>query len=1217
MARRSRKQENAEPQESSAPKHLSKYAAKKIAQAAAEARGEVYVSPKQAELTSNTVAALYGDGDELTDLHSGRVGRAASEAGAGVERGSDFDEATGERKRLKLKKGPTMVTMPGTNVKVPASRLNEDGTLKKRKTYIKVKRKDGSKIRIARRKPTYEKELFIAPEELAKLPERVAQKRLKRVEHENQIKEARKAALAKLRAEGKRYDPSPDAVAQNRFEPVTVVTLGIKTQDRVPDYDDPLEVESAKQPHNMRSSLLFAPIKRVNKPIVGTDFLAKWLDGWEKRNDAAGIFHDLFTEVKRVRCEENGIAYIGLPAFLLFIEGVSKRDIIDSYALDFKRFIKRREVTDFISAMKGPALSWFAARHNFDSAYALVYFDTYPVHFKLGRKRVYVEHELFIIGVTLDGRKDLMGVIPDFSSKRTSLIFWDTILSNLKNLGCQHICFALAAFKCRFLDKALRKHYPEATLQYNLLEVMQFDSYQLPSALRKEFMADSAQLCEAADYTTALTELNELRAKWEPRLPEGTTVLQGNLEYLKNYTMLGLEERKLLNTNKMVAHEAAFLMGKKAPSDFFSDHAEFLNFLFYRYVIWAKHEWLEHQDEALYNLKFSRLFAHLRTQEVSGAQLLDELLTERQQDFMYRHFGQFSSGPIFSLNANRKRISLTGQVDVTGTGALQGASWQESVEHSPEPQATPTKSEPQTELQVEPKVELSAQAVAQVTALSAAELTPEAGSSFGLNTSTKAVSLSDDHVMGTQAAQVFEPLEPLLTPVPPAVALTPRATVPGLTSTLTLQAGTQNALTPRTPKRNKLSAAIAAQHSIGFDKAGLSILELAPTKRTFNGEVLTTGESAWSQEEPDLAVYEHAETSYRGDDSASFARSYTTNSAQLLAQMGAELDDYSLLPAKGTLPQVSSNISSANAVMGMFKPTIEQALKEEHDQLKQAERQLIYRLLGHNFNFDEVNNVIFQVTPIFREALQNKQKEVEARAAEQEQVKRQREKEKARARYLKRQERKAQLAAAAAAFDPIKPEAITMGNDLAQVALSDELTPVSAEGASLAPVGASFDPSKVTVEPTYSSSKVALSSGAGLEVSPQVMSSLLSAATVSTDSTSYYQPEYSAAQDVLTVQAHNSTVSAGNVLQVVAAESRKQEHSAALMALSGSALFNEAEQLTLNGEGSTDEEALPIQKTADAHCPVPAPEIRSALAEQLAPLTGVSTPKLDAKVKLK
>ena len=1244
MARRSRKQENAETQESSAPKHLSKYAAKKIAQAAAEARGEEYISPAQAAHMSNTVAALYGDEHELSDLHSGRVGRAATEAGAGVERGSDFDESGG-RKRLKLKR-PQMVTMPGTNVKVPAARLNEDGTLKKRKTYIKVKRKDGTKIRISRRKPTYEKELFIAPEELAKLPEHVAQKRLKRVERENQIKEARKAALAQLRAEGKRYDPNPDAVLQNRFEPVTVVTLGIKTQDRTPDYDDPLEVESAKQPHNMRSNLLFAPIKRVNKPIVGTDFLAKWLDTWEKRNDPDGIFHDLFAEVKRVRTEENGIAYIGLPAFLLFIEGVSKRDIIDSYALDFKRFIKRREVTDFIAAMKGPALSWFAARHNFDSAYALVYFDTYPVHFKLGRKRVYVEHELFLIGVTLDGRKDLLSVIPDFSAKRTSLSFWDTILSQLKSLGCQHICFALAAFKCRFLDKALRKHYPEATLQYNLLEVLQFDSYQLPSNVRKEFMADSAQLCTAVDYAAAVAQLEELRAKWEPRLPEGSTVLQGNLEYLKNYTMLGLEERKLLNTNKMVAHEAAFLMGKKAPSDFFSDHAEFLNFLFYRYVIWAKHEWLEHQDEALYNLKFSRLFAHLRSQEVSGAKLLDELLTERQQDFMYRHFGQFSSGPIFSLNANRKRISLTGQVNVTGSGALQGASWQERGAHSAPssapavtPQAEP-QSTPQAELKSTPQVALSAQAVAQVTALSASELTPEAGSSFGLNSSAQAFSVSDDHVMGAQAALVFEPVEsgaplwrsdssgPALAPTVAATPLTaPTLTTPTLTApTLTLQAGTQNALTPRTaPKRNKLSAALAAQRPLGFDKAGLSILELAPTKRTFNGEVLTSGASAWSQEEPNLAVYEHAETSYRSADSSSFARSYTTNSAQLLAQMGAELDDYSLL-TKGTLPQVSSNISSANAVMGMFKPTIEQALKEEHDQLKQAERQLIYRLLGHNFSFDEVNNVIFQVTPIFREALQNKQKEVEAKAAEQAQAERQRQKEKARARYLKRQERKAQLAAAAAAFDPIKPEAITMGNDLAQVALSDELTSgsASAEGASLAQasleqMSTSFDPSKVTVEPTYSSSKVALtSSGGNLEVSPQFMTSLLSAATVGTaENGGHYRPERSADQDVLTMQAHSASVSAGNVLQVVAAESRKQEHSAALMALSGSALFNEAEQLTLNGADSADEEALPIQKTAEARCPVPAPEIRSALAEQLAPLTGVSTPKLDASVKLK
>ena len=1188
MSRRSSKPEP-ETTESSAPKRLSKYAAKKLAQAAAAARGEEYHSP-----VSNTVAALRGDEDELSELHSGRVGRAASEAGLGLERGSDFDDEGGERKPLKLKR-PVMVTVPGTQVQVPAARLNEDGTLKKRKTFIKVTRKDGRKIRITRRRPTYERELFTAPEELAKLPERVAKKRLKRVEHEAQVKQARKEALAQLRAAGKHYDPSPEAVVQNRFEPGTVVTLGIKTQDRSPDYDDPLEIESAKQPHNVRANLLLAPIKRVNKPISGPDVIGKWLDGWEKRNDTDGIFHDLIAEVKRVRTQENGIAYVGLPAFLLFIEGVSKRDIIDHYALDFKRFIKRREVTDFIAAMQAPALSWFAHRHNLESAYALVYFDTYPVHFKLGRKRVYVEHELFIVGVTLDGRKDLLSVIPDFSSKRTSLSFWDTILGQFKSLGCQHLCFALAAFKCRFLDKALRKHYPEATLQYNLLEVLQFDSYQLPSTERKEFMADSALLCTAPDFESAGALLEELRAKWEPRLPDGTTVLQGNLEYLKNYTLLPLPERKLLDTNKMVAHEAAFLMGKKGPTDFFSDHAEFLNFLFYRYLIWAKHQWLEHQDEALYNLKFSRLFALLRSQPLSGSQLLDELLTERQQDFMYRHFGQYSSGPIFSLHANRKRIALAGQVD-TGRGALQGASWQ-SVAAEPEtaPEAVPEPVVVESEPEPTPVLD-STEAVAQINALGSASVLPEAGSSFGLSRAPNLwdAERADNHVMGAQAAQVFAQESTAWTPL--MAPLTPQVE---LTSTLTLQARTQNALVPRhVPKLNKLSQALAAQQPrrlsppvLGFDKAGLSPLELAPTQRTVNGVALSPELLQWHAEESALS-YDTAESDRRYRATPTLERSYTTNSAQLLAQMGAQLDEC-LLPSALTPDYlVSSNIQSANAVMGMFKPTIEQALKEEHAQLQQAERQLIYRLLGHNFNFDGINNVIFQVTPIFREALQNKQKERAAQVREQEQLKRQKEKQKARERYLKRQAHKAQLAADAAAFDPIKPEAMTVGNELPQV--KDELTLTSV---------ASFDPSKVTADANYLSPKLPLNSSSSLEVSPQEMSSLLAQHTAE------------ASSGELTVAPVAPT---RNVLQLVADESRKQEQSAVLLALSESVDISEAEPLTLSGSAAGgDDEPLPIQQSVDAHCPVPAPELRSALVEQLVPIAGVSTPKLEAKVKLR
>ena len=1349
MSRRSHKKEVQAAPEPSAPKHLSKYAAKKLAQAAAEARGDYYPDYAESEYSSNTVAALHGDEAELSSLHAQRIARAASEGGAGIERGSSFEQEeaplppiTGRPPRARQAEYTALVAMPGTTVMVPRSRLNDDGTLKKRKRFVKIERKDGRKVKITRKKPQYERDLFVDPQQLAQLPERVAQKRLKRVEHEAQIKEARSAALAKMQAEGRHYDPSPDAVIQNRFQPGTVVTLGIKTQDRTPDYNDPLEIESAKQPHNMRANLLYAPIKRVNKPVEGPDVIAKWLDNWERNNDPEGIFHELLTEVKRVRAEENGIAYVGLPAFLLFLEGMAKRDIIDVYALEFKRFIKRREVSDFIAAMKAPALTWFCERHRFDSAYALLYLDTYPVHFKLGRKRVYVEHELFMIGVTLDGRKDLIGVIPDFTAGRLSQAFWETIFGRIKELGCAHLCYVLAAFKCRFLDRALRKLFPEATLQYNLLEVLQFDSYQLPSEERKEFMADSAQLCASADYACAQSALELMRAKWEPRLPEGTTVLQGNLEYLQHYTALPLPERKLLNTNKMVAHEAALLMGHKGPTDFFSDHAEFLNFLFYRYVIWAKHEWLEHQDEALYNLKFSRLFALLRSQDTSGGQLLDELLTERQQDFMYRHFGQVSSGPIFSLNANRKRIALAGQVEVTASGALQGASWQEPQElsaaapsadaapaenaegaSSTEPEAdavaanltAPTSAADSAQPSAAAPLEVGgAQAVAQVNAVQLSAPNPVAGSSFGLGLSPQASSLVsltaasarssalDSHVMGAQAAQVMEPegelswddnvslsAAPLLfAPVAPSGASVP---------SLTLQAGTQNALVPKSSKKalqpHKLTQALTAQRAstqrpsvqhpttqlppinLGFDKAGLSPLELAPTMRTFKGETLpppdlsslsalsdplaqlsdvyapVTAEAPASSPAAERAAHGAPLPEYQGRIEGKRYRQpedfgpespphsmrtklYSAHSAQLLTQLDTSLEE--LLQPKAAapstylnLPQVSSNIQSANAVMGMVKPTIEQALKEEHDQLKQSERQLIYRLLGHNFNFDEINNVIFQVNPIFREALQNKQRELEAKNKEQKLERKLKAKQKARERYLKRQARKAQLAAEAAAFDPIKPEAITMGNDLAPVsavkALADPLTPPL--GASL-DGSTSFDPTKVTAEATYSSPKVelepllgsvslsptGLSGTSALEVSPQVMTTLLSDATVTQGAAHAHS-----SADVLTMQPRELN-DANSSLDLAAAQSYQRAESAALFNLSGSALMSQAQELTLpqrEGAGSSSEDDLPIVKTTDAHCPVPAPEIRSALVEQLAPTAGVSTPKLDPKVKLK
>ena len=633
--------------EASQTKHLSKYAAKKMAQMAA--------AQKYSDAVDDDNSSQLGDEQDSNTSSSATATSAnAEQANAPASDG---------------KLTPEQISAKVTSAVNKAIPNSSSGPRRRKIRSVRVR--GGTVLRSSIETPAEQearerKEAKIKAEE-AKLPPKVREGRIKRRKHIEDIRNARMKALEEIEARGETYkqlgrdkDKIPDKITFNRE---VVMTCGIETKDRMPDLTDPLEREAALAPHNRRDSLLFAPIKRHNKPITGTDFMVKFLDQWEERMDKGGIFAPLFAQVKETRRSENGIAYIGLPAFLKFLEGTSKRLIIDQYAFEFNLYIKRREITDFIASMKAPALAWMAHRHPMDPFYAFVYLDTYPVRIKLGKKRVYVEQELFMIGVTLDGRKDLLGIIPDFTNGRLSVDFWERILEHFKLLGTREICFMVAGFKCRYLERAVKQIFPNTTLQFNLLEVLQFDSFRLPTELRKPFMEDATALCEAPSFEVAKAQLDLMRNKWEHHLPEGTSVLQGNIDQLQLYTYLSPEERKIFTTHKMIAGAASLLLGKKDPLDFFSDHAEMLNYFFYRYLLVAKLEWLEHQDYAIQNLTFSHIFAQLRHSEVSGGLLLNELLNQQHQDFMYRHFGRFGTGPVFNLNPNRRKISLSGQIE--------------------------------------------------------------------------------------------------------------------------------------------------------------------------------------------------------------------------------------------------------------------------------------------------------------------------------------------------------------------------------------------------------------------------------------------------------------------------------------------------------------------------------------------------------------------------
>ena len=599
MAKKSRAQkiqESTAQNEATTKKHLSKYALKKLAQqnswyeepltenqessqegsrsstssdtstatANAGANDAKSTTKKASGATNRRTGSSSSKGKKTTTRLSLRTNKRQAAPDSNTELSDEEYLANQQRRQAKAKAKAIKAAMEGANGIEKVER-NTRGN----KKSVTFSRK-GNVITVVR------KETKLDPHKEAKAQEH----RAKLERHAQAVRDARNEALAKLAAEGKKYQrPNRDLEAipdKIEFDRKVVETCGVQIKDRLPNLTDLAERQAAMMPHNRRDQMLFAPIKRETQPIKGTDFMVKFLDSWSRRNDTQGIFTSLFEQVKAVRQNENGIAYIGLPAFLKFLEGASKNKIIDDYAFDFRQFIKRREITDFISSMQAPALQWAKNRPALEPYYAFVYFDTYPMHIKLGKKKVINVHTLFILGVTLDGRKDILGIVPDLTSSRVSVSFWDAILSHLKDLGCSEICFAVAAFKCRYLERSMKNHFPDATMHFNLLELLQFDSFSLPEDMRSQFMEDAKALAESVNYDEAYSQLLAMRDKWESYMREGETILQGSLDYLKVHTLLAPQERKVFSSQKIVSQAAALLMGNKAPDDFFSDNAEML-----------------------------------------------------------------------------------------------------------------------------------------------------------------------------------------------------------------------------------------------------------------------------------------------------------------------------------------------------------------------------------------------------------------------------------------------------------------------------------------------------------------------------------------------------------------------------------------------------------------------------------------------------------------
>lgn len=1203
MAKKSRAEKFAEraaaeaaAAQDSASKHMSKYALKKIAQQNAERSGTVYMSAgakaKEAEdlaAEQAKIRALTEDPDLIehdlpaTDRSYANVAKAAMEGANLIE-------------------NPQM----GTPVEI-----NYEG-----KTVT----------------------VYLRPGE-SDVPEKILVERYKKELRRKAIRDVRKQTMARMRKAGTvRGKGSKTRVVipkKLELERQIIETFGVETRDRLPDLYDPQERLSSTYKHNQLSQMLMTPLKRFLPPVVGRDPLAAYLDKWSNKIDTQGIFADAFAKIKHIRRHEDGFARVGLIAFLKFVEGISKNTIIDDYAFDQHLYIKRREVTSFINTMKEPALRWAKQRHKYENNYAFVYFDTYPIHIKLGKRRTICIQLLLSIGVTLDGRKDLLAAIPDLASGRLTVAFWEKILENFKNLGMQNICFVVASARCRYLDLAVNNIFPEATMLYNLQEVLQLDSYALEAPRRKEFMADVADLLECENFDLAREQLSAMRDKWEPLMEDGHVILQGNIEYLRVHTLLSNLERRVFSSQKTVSSAASLLLGLKASDDFFSDNAEIIVYIFYRYLLIAKPYWFEHQDEAVNNLTYSRIFTTLRQCDVPGAILLNRLLGEQHESFMLRHFGSFGNGPVFNLNPARKRISLSGHIDnntyaqqeadgsktnaigsasdyisaaLSSNDAMQAAASDDAAKtdaqqaHDAATTDTAVASETSKEapallspaeeaLQSISNYERKYNAFAQeqsnnselsssltllsstqsavipyensfvnpfssVAANSMQSLKAKSASTKSQSEREEAANSADEHsstVPSRLAQAVFKEnrvnfsgsfngldlsalneyaqicplnlisgsLSPLSNTIDGTFGFTSVAVRPEINKvhkssavrealSLEFNAASKAAAEAKVAAAKAEKAAkIAAKeeaHNFGIQVVSATLLdkdndesvnELIEESQTLKLDVM---QEKAAQAKAALAnkAKHTVDTDNKTTDAASYERVYTetTHDEFAIAKVAQNNDvavSYSVDDDNGSgeairpcetlraqddyeeFKNVKSNIQTANTVLGMLRPSVARALRDDRIELKKAERALIYECLGEDFDFAKIENVAHTITPIFRTTIHAKNIERRNKRAEEKKIARNEPRRRAHLNYLKRKAQKEAIAKDEARFGPYSSDALIPVNTVKDSAPKSNVLNDSSFGAEVKNIDSivkdtgGFDANRVIAKTDFSS----------------------------------------------------------------------------------------------------------------------------------------------------
>lgn len=229
----------------------------------------------------------------------------------------------------------------------------------------------------------------------------------------------------------------------------------------------------------------------------------------------------------------------------LYAIGMTTRDISEQIKELYDVEISAETVSNITNRILPLVSDW--QNRPLESTYSFVFMDA--IHYKVREdKQVVVKAAYVVIGVNLDGEKEVLGI---WVGANESSKFWLSVLNDLKNRGVQDVLIfcvdGLNGFK-----EAIGATFPFAKIQRCIIHQIRSSMKYIPYKDRKAFVSDLKGIYKAVNEEVALENLLALKDKWANKYPNAVKSWEDNWDNLSTFFAFPNNIRKIIYTTNVI-----------------------------------------------------------------------------------------------------------------------------------------------------------------------------------------------------------------------------------------------------------------------------------------------------------------------------------------------------------------------------------------------------------------------------------------------------------------------------------------------------------------------------------------------------------------------------------------------------------------------------------------------------------------------------------------